>query len=382
MQQRVELFLRGLCQFCPSVSCMMKLVSRTVRKSTGRYMTRFEYSAMHVACFVALIFGVPVESARPAHQQQMSTGGSLGYDDVCCCKRHKEVGSTLRKPGHTEDMQRVDCQTLKQMRPDRPFWWHWGTERGSEKQCCWTSSWNCLPTIGFLSLNEDGGRRIDDKDREGLCQMATTPAGDVEPIDKTFAWNEIMQSLYSDIGDMVVSKLCGMATGVAAAHGPGHVGQCAQTHRQAGSLHRSGQVALGKAFEGAVGQHFASTASSRHPIMPPTEWFHYGGDRPLEVAKSVHVFNGKKFPNMRYWFHPELQEDGHVVIVFQDPNTYVPPDKRTRAPVSTSGGGFCGQDKNHFEKVCVQTTEAGEIEALTVNVDLNKELDVKAEVPL
>ncbi|CAE7371802.1 unnamed protein product [Symbiodinium microadriaticum] len=346
--------------------------------STGPCMTRFELSAMHVACFVALILGVPVESARPALQQQMSTGGTLEYDDVCCCKRHKDVGKTLRKPGHTEDMQRVDCQKLKQMRPDRPFWWHFGSG-DSEKRCCWTSSHNCMPTIGFLSLNEDGGRRIDDKDRESLCQTGTTPEGDVEPIDKTFAFNEIMGSLYSDIGDMVVSKLCGMVSGGLAAHGPGHVAQCAQAHRQAGSLQDAGRAAMGKAFEGAIGQHFAST---RHPIMPPTEWFRYGGDRPLEVAKSVQVFNGNKFPNMRYWFHPELQENGHVMVVFQDPNTYVPPDKRTRAPTSTSGEGFCGQDALNFEKVCVQTTESGELESLTVNLDLNKELDVTAEVPL
>ncbi|CAE7766437.1 unnamed protein product [Symbiodinium sp. CCMP2592] len=234
-----------------------------------------------------------------------------------------------------------------------------------------------MPTIGFLSLNDDGGRRIDDEDREGLCQTATTPDGDVDPVDKTFAFNEIVQSLYSEIGDIIQSKVCEIAMGAAAAHGPGLVGQCAGAFVAADDLQRASQILLRKAFDGAVGRHLAS---SKHQIMPPTEWFRYGGDRPLEVAKSVHAFNGKKFPNMRYWFHPELQEDGHVVIVFQDPNTYVPPDKRP--PTSTSEQGFCGQDALNFEKVCVQTNEAGELESLTVNLDLNKELDVTAEVPL
>ena len=332
---------------------------------------------MRFACFVALIFRVPVESARGALRQQVSTGGTLEYDDVCCCKRHTEVGKTLRRPGHTQGMERSHCQALKQMRPDRPFWWYSGTEWGSEKQCCWTSKHNCMPTIGFLSLNDDGGRRIDDVGREGLCQIATTPDGDVEPVDKTFAYNEIVQSLYSEIGDLIQSKVCEFAMGAAAAYGPGHVGQCAEAFTVADDLQTASQAALRNAFDGAVGSHLAA---AKHPIMPPTEWFRYGGDRPLEVAKSVHVFNGNKFPNMRYWFHPELQEDGHVVIVFQDPNTYVPPDKR--APTSTSGQGFCGEDALKFEKVCVQTTEAGELESLTVNVDLNKELDVTVEVPL
>mmetsp|Transcript_809 Transcript_809/g.1908 ORF Transcript_809/g.1908 Transcript_809/m.1908 type:complete len:337 (+) Transcript_809:64-1074(+) len=336
-------------------------------------MTRFEVSVMRFACIVALIFGVPVKSARP---QQMSMGGTLEYDDVCCCKRHTEVGKTLRRPGHTEGMQRSDCQVLKQMRRDRPFWWHFGTEPGSEKRCCWTSKHNCMPTIGFLSLNDDGGRRIDDVGREGLCQIATTPDGDVEPVDKTFAYNEIMQSLYSEIGDLIQSKVCEFAMGAAAAYGPGHVGQCAEAFTVADDLQTASQAALRNAFDGAVGSHLAA---AKHPIMPPTEWFRYGGDRPLEVAKSVQVFNGKKFPNMKYWFHPELK-DGHAVVVFQDPNTYVPPDKR--APTSTSGQGFCGEDALKFEKVCVQTTEAGELESLTVNLDLDKELDVTAEVPL
>mmetsp|Transcript_51902 Transcript_51902/g.121695 ORF Transcript_51902/g.121695 Transcript_51902/m.121695 type:complete len:342 (+) Transcript_51902:64-1089(+) len=338
-------------------------------------MTRFEVSVMRFACIVALIFGVPVKSARP---QQMSMGGTLEYDDVCCCKRHTEVGKTLRRPGHTEGMQRSDCQVLKQMRRDRPFWWHFGTEPGSEKRCCWTSKHNCMPTIGFLSLNDDGGRRIDDVGREGLCQIATTPDGDVEPVDKTFAYNEIVQSLYSEIGDMVVSKLCGLVSGGLAAHGPGHVGQCAQAHRQAGSLQRAGRAAMGDAFEGAIGSHLSSKT---HGIMPPTEWFRYGGDRPLEVAKSVHVFNhGKEFPNVRDWFHNEIREDGHAIVVFQDPSTYVPPARGTLALVNTSAREFCGQDSQQFATVCLKMNATGDVLSVKVDVDLKKELNVTSEV--
>lgn len=114
--------------------------------------------------------------------------------------------------------------------------------------------------------------------------------------------------------------------------------------------------------------------------MAPTEWFRYGGDRPLEVAKSVHVFNhGKEFPNVKDWFHNEIREDGHAIVVFQDPSTYVPPTRRTLALVNTSAREFCGQDSQQFATVCLEMNATGGVLSLKVDVDLKKELNVTSE---
>ena len=322
------------------------------------------------------MWAVSVESARLAPQQQMSAAGTLEYNDVCCCKRQKKIHKTLRKAGRTVNMKQSDCQMLKQMRPDRSFWWYWGSKE-SEPRCCWTSPYFCTPTIGFLMINNDGGRRIEDKDREGLCP-ATDPRGDVDPIDKTFAYNQVINHLTSDIRDALILKVVGMAVGVAAVHG-GPAAQHAQAYKSAGTLKRAAEGALGKAFDGAVRHRFVS--ASNPPIMAPTEWFRYGGDRPLEVAKSVHVFNhGKEFPNVRDWFHNEIREDGHAIVVFQDPSTYVPPARGTLALVNTSAREFCGQDSQQFATVCLKMNATGDVLSVKVDVDLKKELNVTSEV--
>ena len=83
---------------------------------------------------------------------------------------------------------------------------------------------------------------------------------------------------------------------------------------------------------------------------------------------------------MRDWFHNEIREDGHAIVVFQDPSTYVPPARGTLALVNTSAREFCGQDSQQFATVCLKMNATGDVLSVKVDVDLKKELNVTSEV--
>ena len=159
---------------------------------------------LFVSC-VALMFGVP-EGLRPAAEMLEARS------DACCCKdtfqRHN-----MRNEKITEAMDLLTCQTLKQKRPDRPFWWH-----GGEGQCCWTSEWFCTPALVdvFLDLDGGGGEKVSGTSVQRKCPSAS-PRGTVQPHDTTYAYNRIMADLEGKIAKMLIKKAADIAWGAAIA---------------------------------------------------------------------------------------------------------------------------------------------------------------------
>ncbi|CAE7325020.1 unnamed protein product [Symbiodinium sp. CCMP2592] len=96
-----------------------------------------------LACYAFVILGFPVECVRPAADSVLAKEALI--DDVCCCKTQMEKGFSNSTLLPIKDWK---CSAMKQIRPDRPFWWH---PSGDSGKCCWTSGYTCGSTLGVVT---------------------------------------------------------------------------------------------------------------------------------------------------------------------------------------------------------------------------------------
>lgn len=263
-----------------------------------------------LAChwYTIVVFGVHVAGMRPALDSALADEEVLG-DPVCCCKSQVEKGSidTTLIP-----IERHHCDAFKQIRPDRPFWFHDG-------MCCWTSKYFCTGTIGELLVGHDnsGDRAPADK-----CP-ASSADGSVRPPDPTMAYNRNVEYLETKIATMLVSNVVGFASGSAGSvHGSakGTAGNTVvKTAKDISSGHKSGEAALGGIFEDLRGDLGVGQSSTITGVTGTG--VHFGGTG-LERASTVWKYNNGKISSD--WMHVEYDETGNSFYVIQDPETYKP----------------------------------------------------------
>lgn len=298
-----------------------------------------------LAWYAFVLFGFPVECVRPAADSVLAKEAL--FDDVCCCKTQMTKGFSDETLLPIKDWK---CKAMKQIRPDRPFWWH---ASGDSGKCCWTSGFTCGSTLGFLFFYDNGGDEVKTDDKARLCPVSEHPNGWTGPVDKTMAWNRNKEYLNTKIATAVFSKVAGFAIGAgSAAAGPsrspsrgvvaaaGHFKVCM----------KAGNIVLGGAFDDIKEDLGVGRSMSRVPA----------GVSAAVTEASVRpawTFNDGKATSD--WMHLKKNGNGELVSV---------------EDVTAPEGGKCMPIEPGFGSICLKTdADAGDF-YMKAEVDLEKEL--------
>lgn len=299
-----------------------------------------------LACYAFVILGFPVECVRPAADSVLAKEALI--DDVCCCKTQMEKGFSDSTLLPIKDWK---CSAMKQIRPDRPFWWH---PSGDSGKCCWTSGYTCGSTLGFLFFYDNGGDKVTaDADKARLCPVSEHPTGWTAPVDKTMAWNKNIEYLDTKIATAVFSKVAGFAIGAGSAAGGPSQSPSRGVVTAAGHFKvckKAGNIMLGGAFDDIIDDLNVGKSMSTVPAgvsAAVTE---------ASVRPSWRFSDGKMTSD---WMH--LKKDGKGELVSVE-------------DVTAPEGGKCMPLEPGFGNICLKTDAGAGDFYMKAEVNLEKEV--------
>mmetsp|Transcript_107256 Transcript_107256/g.149526 ORF Transcript_107256/g.149526 Transcript_107256/m.149526 type:complete len:317 (+) Transcript_107256:72-1022(+) len=299
-----------------------------------------------LACYAFVILGFPVECVRPAADSVLAKEALI--DDVCCCKTQMKKGFSDSPLLPIKDWK---CSAMKQIRPDRPFWWH---PSGDSGKCCWTSGYTCGSTLGFLFFYDNGGDKVTaDADKARLCPVSEHPTGWTAPVDKTMAWNKNIEYLDTKIATAVFSKVAGLAIGAGSAAGGPSQSPSRGVVTAAGHFKvckKAGNIMLGGAFDDIIDDLNVGKSMSTVPAgvsAAVTE---------ASVRPSWRFSDGKMTSD---WMH--LKKDGKGELVSVE-------------DVTAPEGGKCMPLEPGFGNICLKTDAGAGDFYMKAEVNLEKEV--------